>query len=54
MHDLGAGYRQVLSDGWVSYLNEKNAASGADCGGQTHRRVDAGSAQKWVVDDEDV
>ena len=50
MHDLGAGYCQVLRDGWVSYLNEKNAASG----GQTHRRVDAGSAQKRVVDDEDV
>ena len=25
MHDLGAGHRQVLRDGWVSYLNEKNA-----------------------------
>ena len=50
MHDLGAGYRQVLRDGWVSYLNEKTTASG----GQIHRRVESGSAQKRVVDDEDV
>ena len=35
--DLGAGYRQILRDGWVHYLPQKNAAGGP---GQSAWRVD--------------
>jgi hypothetical protein len=37
IRDLGAGYRQILRDGWVHYLSQKNGAGGP---GQSARRVE--------------
>jgi len=37
IRELGAGYRQILRDGWVQYLSQKNTAGGA---GQSARRVE--------------
>ena len=48
--NVGACYRQILCHSWVSYLKDKNAASG----GLIHRRVKAGSSQKRTFDGEDV
>ena len=36
IRDLGAGYRQILRDGWVHYLSQKNAAGGPE---QSHTRA---------------
>ena len=47
--DLGAGYRQILHDGWVHDLSQKNAAGGP---GQSARRVETAIREKIVVDDE--
>ena len=49
IRDLGAGYRQILRDGWVHYLSQKNAAGGP---GQNARRVEIAMRDKIVVDDE--
>ena len=49
IRDLGAGYRQILRDGWVHYLLQKNAAGGP---GQSARRVETAISGKIVVDDE--
>ena len=49
IRDLGVGYRQILRDGWIRYINDKYAASGKPI----QRRVDAVSTQKRVVADED-
>ena len=49
IRDLGAGYRQILRDGWVHYLSQKNGAGGP---GQSTRRVDTTIRAKIVVDDE--
>ena len=49
IRDLGAGYRQILSDGWVHYLSQKNGAGGP---GQSAWRVETGIRGKIVVDDE--
>ena len=44
-----AGHRQILRDGWVHYLSQKNAAGGP---GQSARRVETAMRDKIVVDDE--
>ena len=49
IYELGVGYRKKVRDGWVTYLEAKYAATGAPI----HRRVDAVTAQKRVVDDDD-
>ena len=40
---LGGGYRQLLRDGWVRYLSQKNAAGGA---GQSARQVETGKRRR--------
>ena len=40
---LGAGYRQILRDGWVHYLSQKNSAGGP---GQSARRVETAMRDK--------
>ena len=42
---LGAGYRdrQILRDGWVRYLSQKNAAGGA---GHRTRQVETGKRER--------
>ena len=49
IRDLDAGYRQILRDGWVHYLSQKNAAGGP---GQSARRVETAIRVKIVVHDE--
>ena len=49
IRDLGAGYHQILRDGWVHYLSQKNAAGGP---GQSARRVETAMRDKIVVDDD--
>ena len=49
IRELGAGYRQILRDGWVHYLSQKNAAGGP---GQSAWRVETAIRVKIVVDDE--
>ena len=49
IRELGAGYRQILRDGWVHYLSQKNAAGGP---GQSARRVETAIRVKIVVHDE--
>ena len=49
IRELGAGYRQILRDGWVHYLSKKTAAGGP---GQSAWRVEAAMRDKIVVDDE--
>ena len=45
---LGAGYRQILHDGWVHYLLQKDAAGGV---GQGARLVEIAMKDKIVVAD---
>ena len=47
IHELGAGYRQKLRDGWVQYLSVGRA-------GQSVRRVEVGLKEKRVVPVDDV
>ena len=47
--DLGAGYRQILRDGWVHYLLQKDAAGGV---WQDARLVETAMKDKIVVADE--
>ena len=49
IRDLGAGYRQILRDGWVHYLLQKDAAGGV---GQGTRLVETAMKDKIVVGDE--
>ena len=49
IRDLGAGYRQILRDGWVHYLLQKDAAGGV---GQGARLVKTAMQDKIVVADE--
>ena len=49
IRDLGAGYRQILRDGWVHYLLQKDAAGGV---GQGARLVETAMKDKIVVADE--
>ena len=49
IHDLGAGYHQILRDGWVHYLLQKDAAGGV---GQGARLVETAMKDKTVVADE--
>ena len=51
IRDLGAGFRQILRDGWVHYLSQKNAASGP---GQSAQGVETAMRDKIVVDDDEV
>ena len=52
IRDLGAGYRQILRDGWVHFLSQKNAAAGP---GQSARRVETAMRviERQVVVDDD-
>ena len=47
--DLGAGYHQILHDGWVHYLLQKDAAGGV---GQGAGLVKTAMKDKIVVADE--
>ena len=49
IRDLGAGNRQILRDGWVHYLLQKDAAGGV---GQGARLVETAMKDKIVVADE--
>ena len=52
IRDLGAGYRQILRDGWVTwvhYLLQKEAAGGV---GQGARLVETAMKDKIIVADE--
>jgi len=44
IRELGAGYRQILRDGWVHYLSQKNGGPG-----QSARRVEVVMKDKRVV-----
>ena len=46
--DLGAGYHQILRDGWVQYLLQKDAAGGV---GQDAKFVETAMKDKIVVAD---
>ena len=48
LRDLGVGYSKILRDGWVSYLEDKHARSGAPI----PRRANPASVQKRVLDDD--
>ena len=50
IRNLGAGYRQILRDGWVRYLSLKNAAGRA---GQCSLQVNTGMRDKIVVGDDE-
>ena len=43
---LGACYSQILRDGWVRYLLQKNGVGGA---GQSARQVETGKRQRVVL-----
>ena len=55
IRDLGAGYRQILRDGWVHYLSQKNGAGGpgqSALADSESRCSDFAFKDKVVVDDE--
>ena len=49
---LGAGYCQVLCDGWVRYFAQKNAAASGGAG-QSSQQVDIGKKEWLVVGDDE-
>ena len=49
IRDLGAGYRQIVRDGWVHYLLQKDAAGGV---GQGARLVETAMKDKIVIANE--
>ena len=49
IRDLDAGYRQILRDGWLHYLLQKDAAGGV---GQSARLVETAMKDKTIVADE--
>ena len=51
IRDLGAGYRQILRDGWVHYLLQKDAAGGVGQGAAS-RLVETAMKDKIAVADE--
>ena len=52
IRDLGAGYSQILSDGWVHYLWQKEAAGGVGQGARLVERLETAMKVKIVVTDE--